>query len=162
MKLVESIKSAFAHRVHPEMDESFVSYDESEQEDLKYFHSKDWDGITSTDLREYDSAFSFFTSCAFAYYLPALMMISYVENRADFAAIDSITYQLDRSPNINYWGNDFKERWCSFDKSEYDVIEAWLTWLFVEHAEQFLYANTGDRCVATIKLLRAIAAEKRV
>jgi hypothetical protein len=163
MTLQEKIESAFAHRrmpaevIEPEQYNQF----DSDVEEALWFAGRDWRQITCQDWQQHSAAAIFLSPDAFAYYLPSLL-IQTIRNPKEYpdVAVNSILWQLDRSPNVEGWDDHFTNRFLGLRTEEYEAIREWL--LFVcENVPHFSYGDaasgpgeTFGRAFDTINLLQ--------
>jgi hypothetical protein len=163
MTLQEKIESAFAHRRMPAEvlePEQYNQFD-SDVEEALWFAGRDWRQITCKDWQQHSSAAIFLSRDAFAYYLPSLLILT-IQNPKEYPdmAVNSIIWQLDRSPSVEGWDQGFTRRFLGLSTEEYEAIKEWL--IFVcENVPHFSYGNaasgpgeTFGRAFDTINLLQ--------
>lgn len=141
MTLAEKIDRIFAHRAMPDsvVDMTNCFQIDSDVEEALWFTGRDWHGLTWRDWQEHSCAIFFFDPKAFAYYLPSALLLS-AQNADDcLDAVDSLISQLDRSPDVSGWTEDFASRFLELNPAELNVLKEWL----IQICEYTSYKGVG-------------------
>lgn len=92
----------------------------------------------------------------FRYYLPGLILgIACYEQDASSPMGSTVFFNLYDYSNPHHWDERFLDRWCRFTEDQYEVLEAALPPLLVEH----LGAFNGAIATETLALARIQAAD---
>lgn len=129
MNLAEKIEGIFAPRPKPAQvrvdDEVRLQLDADVEESL-WFSGRDWHELRWRDWQEHSSGIFFFDPETFAYYLPSILLLSVQNPSKRLTAADSLMSQLDRSPDVEDWPDDFATRFLELSPRELDVLKEWL------------------------------------
>jgi hypothetical protein len=170
MTLADKIKSTFAFRQMP--DEVVTPLElqqlDSDVEEALWFSGRDWHGLTLRDWLEHPCAILFFSSDAFAYYLPSVLLLS-IENPTEYLDVaNSLISQLDRSPDTQGWTENFVNRFLALNVAELEVLKEWLLQIceYVPYKRWGIAASgpgdTFGRAYDTVDLLQKEVERRRL
>jgi hypothetical protein len=148
MTLQEKIEEAFAHRKMPEytVDPDYVKQHpgDSDVEDALSFQEKDWREITCSHWNKHWCAFNFLSREALAYYLPSLLLLPLLQplDHMDMA-IDSLVYELDRTPPTSPEDFPTECRLAGLTHSEYEALKEWLLFMSENYPNLAIGAAKG-------------------
>lgn len=127
MDLAEKIEHAFAARSKPaEVLPAGMTQLDSDTDEALWFSGRDWRTLIWNDWQKHSCAIYFFAADAFAYYLPSILILSAQNQNDELSAADSLISQLDRSPNVEAWSEDFAGRFLKLHPEELVVLKEWL------------------------------------
>lgn len=152
MNFRKKIEQAFKHRPKPVNVIDISRPLTTEYEDALWFTDREWKEITWENWELYRDAIYAFTSEAFAYYLPSILLLSAEKPTEWFWPADALLQMLDRSPTVAYWDDFLISRLMGLRIAEYEVISEWLMYLS-EH-KGFATPETLARAFDTITLLQ--------
>lgn len=152
MSLILTIAEAFSHRKCPKRLVDVVHQHDSDQADALWFEGKHWQFVTRSEWEQHRGAFFTFSSDAFKFYFPSILLISLDDANYSFDLTHAAIDVLDRTPNAEYWDEFIQSRFLGFTSAEYDAIKQWLLAL-ADVAAAGDFADALGRCFDTISLL---------
>jgi hypothetical protein len=162
MTLEERIEQAFEHRRRPAEVVDIAEYRQfdSDVEEALWFVGRDWREITWEDWQRHTAAITYFSRDSFAYYLPSVLILSAQNPTEVLDPAQSLIWDLDRSPIVGGWNENFERRFLGLRSEEYDLIKEWLV-LLCEYKPYKSYGSAasgpGDtfgRAYDTVDLLK--------
>ena len=152
LSLPQRVRNAFCHRSRPIVISTSKELSKWEEADLKFIARFESEEVTADLWEKHFDTWSLFSPEAFCYYLPGICITSYIENQPDLIVVSNIIGTLDRTPNSDWWDEQFLERWPLLTVSECKAVQDWIWWLTTcspsSHSEDSLM-----RALHTVELL---------
>lgn len=128
MILAHEITHVFAHRNIPKLivDRVGLIQVDSDVEDAIWFTGRDWHTITWEEWQKRNAGFTFFSSEAFAYYLPSVLLLSLENQKHTLLVAQSLIWELDKSPSAEDWDPHFYDRFSVLQVDECEALKKWL------------------------------------
>ena len=114
--------------------------------ETKAFLNYRWPEITPDMWRKNFTAVSFFSDYAFFYFVPSLIMCSFIDGRKTHLAVDSLISTLSpcSSPILTSWR---RHQWEQFDHRQLAFIIYWMENLGSELSEYFSTDEVAEAVV---------------
>jgi hypothetical protein len=136
MNLSEQIYNAFKFNVMPDSVVCDVNTEPSDMYDAISFKGVAWQDITLENWINHSSALFSFTSDAFKYYMPSLLIRSLECNFMRISAANTFLEMLDTSGIYDYFDEFLIDRFMGLKSIQYSVISDWAK-LFIRTTKEY-------------------------